>query len=69
MKLFQWFYNNKIKANIDKCHFLANLHINAKITTENFVIQNSDSQKLLGATIDGNFNFIEHVSNLCKIQA
>ena len=33
---------------------------------ENFTIQNSASEKLLGITIDGHLNFNEHVSNLCK---
>ena len=36
------------------------------MTIENFTIQNSTSQKLVGVTIDRRLNFNEHVSNLCK---
>ena len=36
------------------------------MTIENFTIQNSASQKLLGITIDRQLNFNEHVFNLCK---
>ena len=36
------------------------------MTIENFTIQNSVSQKLLGITIDRHLNFNEHLSNLCK---
>ena len=55
-----------MKANIDKCHFLSNLDIVSTMTIENFTLQNSASQKLLGITIDRHLNFNEHVSNLCK---
>ena len=51
IKVFQWFYNNGIKANIYKCHFLSGLDVTSTMT-ENFTIQNSASQKLLGITID-----------------
>ena len=52
--------------NIDKCHFLSSLYIASSMTIENFTIQNSDSQKVLGFTIYRHLNFNEHVSNLCK---
>ena len=55
-----------MKANIDKCHFLSSLDIASTMTIENFTIQNSTSQKLLGVTIDRHLNFNEHASNLCK---
>ena len=66
IKVFQWFYNNGMKANIDKCHFLSSLDFASIITIENFTIQNSASQKPLGITIDRHLNFNEHVSDLCK---
>ena len=66
IKVLQWFYNNGMKANIDKCHFLSSLDIASTMTIENFTIQNSASQKLLGVTTDRHLNFNEHVSNLCK---
>ena len=41
-----------------------------KINIENaenadYILENSDSQKLLGVTIDRKLNFKEHVTNLC----
>ena len=30
------------------------------------ILENSDSQKVIGVTIDRNLNFNEHVSNLCE---
>ena len=67
IKVFQWFYNNGMKTNIDKCHFLSSLDITSTMAIENFTIQNSVSQKLIGITIDRRLNFNEHVPNLCKI--
>ena len=36
------------------------------LTIENFILQNSVSQKLLHITIYRHFNFNKHLSNLCK---
>ena len=52
IKVFWWFYNNGMSFNIDKCHFLSSLDIASTMTIENFTIQNSDSQKLLGIQIE-----------------
>ena len=66
IKVFQWFYNNGMKTNTDKCHFLSSLGIASTMTIENFPLQNSASQKLLRITIYRHFNFNGHLSNLCK---
>ena len=66
IKVVQWFYNNGMKASIDECHFLSNLDIASTMAIENFTIQNSVSQKLLGVTIDKHLDFNKHVSNICK---
>ena len=58
-----------MKANIDKSHFDTSLDIASTMTIENFAIQNSASQKLLGITTDRHLNFNEHVSNLCKTES
>ena len=39
-KVFQWFYNNGMKNNIDKRHFLSSLDFASTIAIENFTIQN-----------------------------
>ena len=63
-----------MEANQDICHFLSSLDINTKFSLHACILENSNSQNLLGATIDRKLNFNEHVTNLCdkaskKIQA
>ena len=35
LTLFQWFYDNQIKANSDKCHFICSTDNKATIIVEN----------------------------------
>ena len=56
VKLFKWFYENGLKANRDKCHFLSSLDINTKFLLPASILENSDSQKVLGVTIDRELN-------------
>ena len=57
-----------MKLNEEKCHFFISghkyEHIWAKVG--NAMIWQSESEKLLGALIDKDLKFDEHVSNLCK---
>ena len=78
VKLFKWFHENGLKSNLEKCHFLSSLHINTKFSLPACILENSNSQKLLGVTFDRNLNFNEPTNqiftNLCdktskKIQA
>ena len=64
--LFDWFDNNRLKSNPDKCHALVstNKHLNMKVC--DYTIGNSQYEKLLGVKIDVNLNFNEHISDLCK---
>ena len=65
--LIEWFNNNYFKMNVDKCHLLITKHEeNTKVTIDSHVIPASKSVKLLGAQIDNNLDFTEHVSNICK---
>ena len=67
IKLFKWFYENGLinEDNQDKCNFLSSLDIDTKSSLPACILENSDSQKLLGVTIDKKLNFDEHVTNLC----
>ena len=63
-----------MKANQDKFHFLLSLDINTKFSLPVCILEKSNSQKLLGVTIDWQLNFNENITNLCdkaskKIQA
>ena len=65
---FEWFQNNNMKLNLDKCHLLVSGSkyeiVWAQIGDE--IIWESNKQKLLGLQIDRNLNFNEYVSLLCK---
>ena len=65
-KINDWYGDNYMKSNDDKCHLLitSTEEISAKVG--NHHITNSASEKLLGVTIDSKLNFNEHVSKLCK---
>ena len=60
--LFQWFRDNQMKANPDKCHFLCSSNREVSLAIENQLIKNSKFEKLLGIKLDSklNFNFDIH---------
>ena len=53
--------------NLDKCHLiLSSNDENEKIELNGEVINNTQTQKLLGAHIDYKLKFDEHIETLCK---
>ena len=53
--------------NFDKCHLiLSSNDDNEKIELKGEVINNTQTQKLLGAHIDYKLKFDEHIETLCK---
>ena len=56
-KLFEWFTNNHMKANHDKCHLLMSTITSISIMVKDYIIKNSDCEKLLGVTVDANLKF------------
>ena len=52
LTLFQWFYDNQMKANQDKCHFICSTDDKVNITAENQKICNIPCEKLLGVIFD-----------------
>ena len=64
----EWFQNNNIKLNQDKCHLLVSgyKHENVSAQIGDEKICESNKQKLLGLQIDRNLHFNEYVSLLCK---
>ena len=65
-KLFDWFSDNVLKANPDKCHLLINTDENVALKIKNKTITNSSNQKLLGMLSKNKFDFDEHVTSLCR---
>ena len=53
-KLFTWFSQNKIKANLRKCHMVFSTTISMYFQILETVIHNSQPKKLLGVTFDNN---------------
>ena len=64
--LMQWFNENYMKSNNDKCHLLITSPDDVSIKIGCNELGNEKQVKLLGVTIDHKLNFNEHVSNLCK---
>ena len=51
LTLFQWFYDNQMKANPDKCHFICSIDDKVNIIVENQNLCNSPCEKLLGVRL------------------
>ena len=65
-KKFNWFAFNTLKANASKCHFFLSPFQHTSININGSVIKSSNSEKLLGITIDSDFTFEEHINTLCR---
>ena len=64
--LLNWFRENHMKANADKCHLLVSSDERCTAKIEDFSIKNSTKEKLLGVKFDSNLSFETHVTSLCK---
>ena len=64
--LFNWFKNNRLKSNADKCYVLVSTNKSIGVNIGNYTIDNSECEKLVGVKIDVNLNFSDHISGLCK---
>ena len=64
--LLNWFRKNHMKANVDKCHLLVSSDEVCAAKIEDFTIENSTEEKLLGVKFDSNLSFEGHVTSLCK---
>ena len=64
--LFQWFRNNHKKANADKCHLLVTDNYEVSANINEFEIESSKKEKLLGISIDTTLSFEHHINSLCK---
>ena len=54
--LLNWFRENHMKANADKCHLLVSSDENCTAKIEDFNIKNSTEEKLLGVKFDFNLS-------------
>ena len=64
--LFQWFMDNQMKANPDKCHLICNTNDTINFIVENQIIDNSKCEKRLGAKFDYKLTFNFHIDGICQ---
>ena len=64
--LLNWFRENHMKVNADKCHLLVSSDESCTAKIEDFNIKSSTGEKLLGVKFDSNPSFENHVTSLCK---
>ena len=64
--LIEWFKDNKMKVNPDKCHLILNNYEIKTINFGNFTIQSSKSKNLPRVTFNNKTNFQSNIENLCS---
>ena len=64
--LANWFSNNEMKLNTDKCHLLLNSEEPNTLKIGDLHINNSLSEKLLGITFDYILKFNKHIEDICQ---
>ena len=65
-KLFNWFQCNSFKANASICHFFLSPYKPVTTKIKESAIKSSNSEKLLGVTIDTKLSFDDHITILCR---
>ena len=63
--LVNWFTNNEMKRNTDKCHLLLNSQEPNAFEIDDLHINNSLSEELLGITLDCKLKFNKHIEDIC----
>ena len=66
INLFEWFLDNQIKANSNKCHLITSKQSCINLKIGNINIKNSTCKKLLVVKIDNKHNFNEHLDGITK---
>ena len=64
--LFEWFSNNSLKANADRCHLILSTDEPFSINIDHEIIKNSNNKKLLGINLNNRLGFDTHVANICN---
>ena len=64
----QWFFDNSMKLNPDKCLLLifGGRNTDLSVRIGETMVTESVEEKLLGVTLDRNLNFKDHVNAICK---
>ena len=62
--LFEWFENNLLKSNADKCHLLVSSSDVVNLRLSEYDIKNSECEKLLGVKFDNKITFEKHITDI-----
>ena len=63
---FEWFENNLLKSNADKCHLLVSSSDAVNLRVSEYDIKNSECEKLLGVKFDNKLTFEKHITDICR---
>ena len=66
IKFFQWFSDNQMKANHDKCHLLVSGKNNVTMNASGFKIKNTESKKLPGVKVDCGLKFENYLDGVIQ---
>ena len=66
MKIFEWFHNNRLKSNAEKCNLRISSILPVEFQIGKTIISSVNRVKLLGVHIHGRLNFDYHLSQICK---
>ena len=66
IKLFQWFSDNQMKTNHNKCHLLVSGKNNVTMNASGFKIKNTEYKKLLGIKVDSGLKFENYLDGVIK---
>ena len=64
--LFEWFENNLLKGNADKCHLLVSSSDAVNLRVSEYDIKNNECEKLLGVKFDNTLTFEKHATDICR---
>ena len=64
--LFQWFPDNEMKGNTDKCHLIFSQESDAETCVRESLIKNTTCDKVLGIKIDQHLSFDDNVKSICN---
>ena len=64
--LVNWFSNNEMKLNTDKCHLPLNSQEPNTLKIGDLRINDSLSEKLIGITFDCKLKFNKHIEDICQ---
>ena len=64
--LFEWFENNLLKSNANKCHLLVSSTDAVNLRVSEYDIKNSECEKLLGVKFDNKLTFEKYTIEISR---